>query len=605
MRSLTIDAVFDIETEAWDKFVLGGLLTREGYREYRDPLALADAILEIRGNVWAHNGGRYDALWLAEILRRRGVRVQISLAGSRVTRMQIGGTVVRDSFALVPMSLAKAAPIAGARKTSPGFPCRCGEDCGGYCSIRRDMSAADFAKLGEYLENDCRVTLAVLDAVAAFAERRGFALCGTVGGTAWNGVRLSAGIPNAEWSDAGTYKLARRGYYGGRVTVFRPRSDCGYRYDIHSSYPAALVRTPVPFGTPELVTGPRASGAYAAGAEGIFAAKVAVHRDTWIPPLPVRGAGRLWFPVGEVSGVWTALELRHAESVGACVLSVDYGLVWPESSRILAGWCESVWSWRAEAEAEGDGALARWIKWIANSLTGKVAMRPSLRLAMISPDSPKACNGIYTPCDGRNHPIGRCCPHRCIGKCGSWEPIGPRVWSREIFKIPSCGHVQAGAYLTASARVELHLQLLHAGEAAIYCDTDSVYSTRELTRRIGADLGEWGAEGEMRDWFALAPKLYRYRAVGAERSPAAGAEWQVKAKGIPKARVGDLDILASGGVVSRPGGVHGFRSAARSGGDLFAARVVKRGSRLDGVHVGDRVIRGDITFPLDAVNIPG
>lgn len=597
MDSISVDGVFDIETESWDIFVLGGLLTRDGYREFRDPDAMVDAMLDIPGDLWAHNGGRFDALWLLEVLRRRGIRAGVSLAGSRVTRVQVGRTTVRDSYALIPMSLAKAAPIAGARKTSAGLPCRCGRACGGYCSVRRDMTPDEYSRLSEYLENDCRVTLAVLDAVSDFAEAHGFAVRGTVGGTAWHSARTLAGIEDAEWRSVGLYKLARRGYFGGRTQVFRPRAAAGWRYDIHSSYPAALARTPVPSGEPRLVVGADASAAYTRGDEGIFAASVAVRSDEWIPPLPLRHSDRLWYPVGSFAGEWTALELRHAELHGATIERISHGLAWPSRSLALAPWCERVWSWRAEA-AESNPALARWIKWLANSLTGKLAMRPDIRAVVVSPDNPRACDGALHSCDGEHHPAAHCCEHRCIGRCGRWELVGPsrRVWSRSVYRLPSCGHVHAAAYLTASARVELHAQLLHAGDAAVYCDTDSVYSTRELSRRIGGDLGEWGMEGEMRDWYAVAPKLYRYK------DGAAG--WRVRAKGIPRATAEDLDVLAAGGTVERDGGVAGLLSAARAGGSLFKTRTISRRSHADGIHVGDREIRGDITFPLDSMNIP-
>lgn len=596
VQALTVDAVFDLETESWDRYVLGGLLTRDGYREFRDPDALADALLDIRGQAWAHNGGRYDALWFLDRMKRRCRTVpSISLAGSRVTRFTVGGLTVRDSAALIPMSLRDAAPIGGALKTSPGFPCRCGEDCGGYCSIRVDMPDADYRQLGEYLENDCRVTLAVLDAVFTFGALTNLSMRGTIGGTAWQSARAFASLPDAAWPSVGTYKLARRGYYGGRVQVFRPHANEGWRYDIHSSYPAALVRTPVPVGEPSLSTAERASLVYASGAEGVYGATIDVPADDWIPPLPVRTGERIWYPTGRLSGVWTGLELRHAESVGARVQSIDYALTWSASERVLKSWCERVWGWR---DAAPNRAWSTWIKFLANSLTGKLAMRPDLRFVKIARQSEvPACDGVEHFCDGR-HPSDRCCPHRCIGRCGAWENVGPsmQIWSKGAYRIPNCGHVHHAAYLTASARVELHSQLRHAGADAIYCDTDSVYSLRPLTRRIGAGLGDWGLEGAMRDWFAIAPKLYRY--LDGENG------WHVRAKGIPKAKWSDLDVLARGGMVTRVGGVLGFLSAARSGGPLFAARTVRRESHADGVHVGDRMLRGDITFPLDMVNIP-
>jgi hypothetical protein len=592
--------VYDIETESWDRFVVGGVLTASGYAAYRDPDLMADAMLDAApATLWAHNGGKFDALWFLDIIRRRGLTARVSLAGSRVTRVQCGGLVLCDSYALIPMALRKCAPMGGESKGHPDLPCVCGDDCGGYCSIRRDMPESRYRKVESYLEQDCRSLLAVLRALEATAARERIVLRGTVGGTAWATASHELALPAARWP-RGDYALSRNGYYGGRVEVFRPGTEIaplsGHRYDIHSSYPAALVRTPVPTGQGHVVAH-EAGRRYRAGREGIFRAVVDVP-EMHVPPLPLRVRDRIAFPVGRFEGEWSAVELRAAEAVGARIKRIRWGIAWDESAAVLAPWCERFWTLRAGHLATPGpeaAAWAAWYKWFCNSLTGKLGQSPDMRSIMVTTEAPRACDGGSRPCDGTHHPA-KCCSHRCVGTCGKWDILSydGRVWSRPFFKIASCAYVHWSAYLTASARVELGEQLRHAGEDAIYCDTDSVYSLRPLDRRLGDGLGEWGYEGAMTDWFCVAPKVYRYRD--------GTGTWQARAKGIPAATAATVDAFGRGEKVAISRGVRSFLSAARSPvGSLFQRASLSRGSHADGRTFGSRVLGDDdMTHPVDA-----
>lgn len=601
--SVGVDGVFDIETEAWDLYVLGGWLSSAGeYRSTRDPEELALWICRSKGDWWAHNGGHYDALWLLSVLHAwRTPDVKIALAGSRVTCVELGELRVRDSYALIPMGLAKGAELGGSAKVATGFKCDCGGDCGGYCRIRRGMPEADYRTLDGYLEADCRATLAMLRAVSAWCAERDVPMRGTIGGTAWADVQKRSGIKPAAWA-AGHYEVARTGYYGGRVEVFRPRADAGWRYDRNSSYPAALVETELPVGTPRLY-GREAGRIYREGREGIYQAEVEVPA-LFIPPLPLRLSDRLAYPVGKFEGAWTALHLRRAEERGAKILRVGWAIAWPEARRELRPWCEWVWSERARHPP--DTAWNRWIKWLANSLTGKLAQRPDHESAMLGIPKRTECPG--GACRGP-HPKTRCCDHRCTGRCGCWHPLGPtgRIWARTEWRRPTSGHVQWASYLTASAEVELDRQLCEAGDGAVYCDTDSVYSTCEVTRGIGAELGEWKLEGRfesgparepdpdrpgklrgvwMQGWTALAPKLYRYRDPS---KPAA----IVRGKGMSRLTAAGMRALEGGAPHVVDTGVESFLTVARRGGALFHRTRLSRSYLGDGRHFGGRVLGPD------------
>jgi hypothetical protein len=475
------------------------------------------------------------------------------------------------------------------------------------------MPEADYRTLDGYLEVDCRATLAMLRAVAGWCEERDVPLRGTIGGTAWADCRLRLGIGSAKWKP-GEYEVARTGYYGGRVEVFQPRADSGFRYDRNSSYPAALVETALPVGTPR-VLGRAAGASYRAGAEGVYQAEVLVP-ELHVPPLPLRIGERLIYPTGAFEGTWTALHLRRAEERGAKILRVGYGLAWPKAEPVLRPWCEWVWSERQAAT----GMWKKWIKWLANSLTGKLAQRPDNLSAMLGrPDRTECpggrCDGMRS--DGRQkHPHGRCCDHRCSGRCGCWSPLGPsgRIWSRVEWRYPSSGHVQHAAYLTASAEVELDRQLCEVGDGAVYCDTDSVYSTEKIGRKLGPELGEWKMEGTFESgwseewdpdekrfvrkwchgWTALAPKLYRYR-------DPSGSKVTVRAKGMSKLAPASMRALEGGEPHVVDTGVGSFLSQARRGDGLFRRARLERSYLGDGIHFGGRVLGHDgRTHPLSA-----
>jgi len=548
-RGVGVDAVFDIETEAWSTYVLGGVLTAKGeYFETRDPEALASRILQIEGDVWAHNGGRYDALWLLSVLDSWGTPWRAHLAGARITLLEVGWTRIRDSYALVPMSLAKGAALGGVRKSKTGFVCACGRACGGYCRIRRSMSTQDFKRLSGYLEHDCRATLAMLRAVAGWLDGEDHPMRGTIGSTAWVGARGMLDLPCAKWTGEG-YQLSREGYYGGRVEVYQPIAGRVWMYDRRASYPAALVETPVPVGKVTCLGATRAGRVYRAGWPGIYRAEVKVAECAY-PPLPLRLSTGLAYPWGTFSGVWTSLELREAERRGARILRIDYCAAWRSAERALAPWCERIWQLRAKSEP----VWAAWIKLLANSLTGKLAQRPEHRII-----------------------VGGAKLHSA-----PWEPLGPslRIWTRPAWRIPACGHVHWAAYLTASARADLLKQIEAAGSTALYCDTDSCYSAAPQSRRIGDGLGEWKLEGIEAAWRAWAPKLY-----------AAGEK--IAAKGMPGLDVGGLTRVALGAPHVSEEGVSGLRSAARGGGNLFRRQRLVRISHADGEHFGSRILGSD------------
>lgn len=599
---IKIDRFFDIETQDWDQFVLGGVMSA-GSREYKsftDPLRLFYDLVETGGEVWSWNGGLFDMLWFSDLAREEGLHCNLALGGSRIVRLACEGLTMRDAIAVVPMSLQKASGVIGEPMSKEtGLPCICDAECGGYCSISRDMSPHLFAELERYLKTDVSTGLDIVEAVIQEAELCDYTLSGTVGGSSYATAKKHLSLGPAVWTDS-HYQIARQAYFGGRTEVFQPIATKVHAYDINSAYPAALVETSLPTGSILECEEPKAKRAYARGKEGIYLARVEVPQDMFIPPLPVRVGERVCFPVGEIQGIWTAIELREAEELG-CTISIHGGLVWSRAEKVLAPFMQHVWNCRAERR--DNPGLYLWHKFIANSLTGKLAEKPQKERVMINPDpdkfkvcpgrkcSPK-CSDESDGCVAKG-----CCDRSCRRACGRWDCIDETqsIYTSPYFKIPDCGHVHWAAYLTASARIKLARQLRadgDGGKSAVYCDTDSVYATSERVDGLGDDLGEWGFDGLLMDWFALAPKMYRYESESGTT---------IRAKGLSQIDRADFDAFCSGLPVVRERGVETFKTAARRANDkrgLFVRKYLSRRSHADGIHYGSRVLRGDgKTYP--------
>jgi hypothetical protein len=615
---IEVSGVFDIETESWDRFVCAGILADGRYREHRDEERCVDDLLSLSGTVWAHNGGRFDLLWFCDHIARRDLPATVGLSGSRIVKLQVGEATFRDSMALVPLALKDTAGIGGTTKLETGLRCdghyvrELGiyEQCGGYCRIRRKgMTRAERSNLSEYLRQDCVALDLSLAALRVFAEKHDLDLCGTIGMSAWKTIQRWLDIDDAEWSSVKMYKLCREAYFGGRVQVFRPEAAKGWRYDINSAYPAALVETPIPHGAMRQRDVKSARRAYLRGVDGIYRAAVSVPGDCFIPPLPIRARERVAYPVGAFQGRWTGVELRYAEEKGASVEILD-GITWAKSSPLLADFCKRIWGLRHDLGKKHP--IGKWLKWFANSPTGKLAQRPEgERIRFLSSDesAPKLCPGDY---DCAGDCGWRCCPHLCTRRCGGWRPLDRRhgVWRRSVWRLPASGYVHWAAYLTAATRVKLGRQLdgPDGGGSAVYCDTDSCYATAERTENIGEDLGQFNFEGYFRRFTAMGPKAYRYFDPVEKR-------WHVRAKGIPEldkeawfdkgmtrpATEKRWERLAAHEPMTIKRGVDSFLQRGHDGEGFFKRRDFSRRIHENNGIFGDRELKLDgRTYPCHA-----
>lgn len=568
-RGIPVDAVWDIETANWDEFVCGAIWTpSDGTMVYQNEDGLANHLLSLKpgATAWAHAGGKFDVLWLLDWCRRNGniPAAQIRLSGSSIASLAIAkGPILRDSARLMPMSLREACTMFDgcAQKERLDFPCICENRCGGYCSISVNMSGDMMRRLKEYLCADINSLRDTLICLSQYAEENELLLSGTVASTAWRTAKERCKLDDADW-DLEAYKIARSGYYGGLCAVRMTEAEWMHKFDRRSAYPAEL-RKPVPCGAMKVLDERTAPKAWNRDKPGIYHVKVKVP-DQMNPPLPLRVAERIVYPWGEFEGYWPSAELRYALEKGAKILDWKGGLAWADEEPRLKPHVEHCFALREKATSK---ALKTWLKFIANSLTGAFAQNPEQDVVAI---------GDYAD-DER------------------WEPVGKYdwIWRRTTFRISQRAHVHWAGTLTGGARVELNRQIDHAGDDWGYSDTDSCNATRNLTRNIGNELGQWASEGIVPDWVAIAPKVYSHGKPLADGIEGPH-ELEARSKGIPNAAK-HWDKIISGEQITLDRGVDSLLVAAR-GEKLFQRRDGRRSVQPKDGWVGARVRRGILTY---------
>lgn len=610
---IQVDAVFDIETSHWTEFVCGGVYyakdnAYEAY-DWKHEDSFFDALLSVRSNrdtmgcVWSHNGGRFDIKWALDHAVKREIPCDAVAAGSNIIIANIGGTRFLDSKALTKISLEELTHGASVAKEKLGLECTgssggCVEEpgeCRGYCAISRTMPRAMLTRLLQYLEGDCRSLYEALQRVREYAGKNNLDLGVSVGSAAWKCAKRWLELPRAQLA-AAEHKFARQGYFGGRVQIFQPQASRGFEYDVNSMYPSRLAFEKVPIGPARNVSGDVCGRAFDS-LPGIYRARVYVP-PVHVPVLPVKLGTRSCYPTGFFTGTWTRPELQYAVECGAArIEKFEEALVWPHEQVLFEPWVRKVFELRAEAlgwdgKPNKKGPLGTWLKFYANSLTGKFGSNPKTERVVINPslDQIKCC--VCKPAWLKFH--------QC--ECDAWLPVSSfsNCWLSPKWFIQPCAHVEWGAYLTAQARVEWHKQAVSVsgGYDLCYGDTDSVFTTLPRSHNLGTDLGQWKPEEEWTngEWFA--PKVYRIdnpeapkvKGKGLKLPRMVGDDGKPKLKAIHTAEHLIRQSIKEGVGIGKEA-VIGFKAGVHLG-KFFETDTIKR--RVS-IGYGDRFLDGKVT----------
>ena len=366
-----------------------------------------------------------------------------------------------------------------------------------------DLQAADDTKLLEYCRQDVEVMRQAWNAWMQYIvvnDLGPFRMTAPSQAMAAYRTRFMQ-EPIYVHNDPRTTALERESYHGGRTEcmfIGKWKGGDVYNLDVNSMYPHIMKQNKFPtkmrryYKQIDLNTFARVRAGYGY----IVDATVRVSK----PVLPGQKEGRLIFPTGEISGVFTKPELENALRHGE-LLSVRRCAVYDERY-IFNDFVDFFYKSRVNFRKSGNDAFAYVSKLLLNSLYGKFAQRSNVWNVIGRAKGDE--NGYYKSVSASS---------------GDVETL--RFMDGFVEK--AVGHdegasscVSIASYVTASARVYLARLLERAGDRnVIYCDTDSLFVTEQgynnLARLVQQDkLGKLKLVAVSSDVEIYGPKWYRF-----------------------------------------------------------------------------------------------
>lgn len=482
---------YDFECDDWIKPVCCGLLW--GPQDSREWLYIdgkdsaRNALLSMltiakSDNVWiwyAHNGGKYDALFMLAVADAMRWECKAIISGGRIIQLKTRPKgekkwlQLNDTMSIVQSNLKDAAK---------GFNLKTQKLLGD-----EDYSTNPSSWARERRESgckaDCEVVLELLDTVETLVEEWGGKLKLT-----FSAIALSVVKSRVELAKVGIQQnlTARESYMGGRVEVFNHSPDYEMcEWDVTSSYPWSMTQT-LPWEFRKRVVGD--VDKHIEGKSAIVFARVKVDENVYIPPLPYRHAdGGVFFPTGTWSAWFTSVELAYARTLGVKVEPAIADIYSSESP--FKEFVNEVF----QTKATSQGALREFSKLVLNGCYGKFAQKPERDTVEIFATDEEAFAAFMNAPDNTLRPLSE---------------FTPRYVSRKTVKWPYQTHYALASFITAHSRILLHKGLIKAKGLA-YTDTDSIHAHTSSKFVEGNKLGQLKVSIPSMHGEYFAAKLYR------------------------------------------------------------------------------------------------
>lgn len=449
------------------------------YVELPDGCSVADFFADRGALVYAHNGGRFDYMYLRDHLNSDDPLLVIS---GRIAKCKIGNSEFRDSVNLLPVALDT---FGGKTKID-------------YALMEPDRRADPnvMHEIKRYLKQDC-ATLA--ENLQAYFDQYGRSISQASASMKYWAKHFDNEIPRQSKSDFDRYKPF---YYGGRVQCFADgvKSANFSVMDINSAYPYAMKQRHI-FSTTGILRN------HLPAANAIFRCLLKV-RCSSRGAFPWRDSeGALYFPDDEggrrkiqreyfVTG-WEFLTALATDNISHIDLKeIHY---FPETIS-FGDYIDHFYEKRMEAKRNKDKANDVFCKLFMNSLYGKFGQDcDSHRDFVIATTDSVAdwkAKGYrdYKPWGSR---------FLMVADKKELDEFSPR---RRYY------NVATAASITGFVRAHLY-RAANSCAGLIYCDTDSIAARDVSSLESGDALGQWKKEMDCDQYAIAGKKLYAMRDV--------------------------------------------------------------------------------------------
>ena len=470
------------------------------YWEFRTTREFVDFIKERECIVYAHNGGKFDWFFLLDELMPWQPLMVIN---GRLAKFTIGKAEFRDSFNIMPMSLATV------QKTEID-----------YDKFEADVREQHMPEIREYLRDDCVYLHGML--TAFIAE---FGLHLTQAGASVKAWERIADVKAPNTSKEFYDELAPY-YYGGRVQCFYSGEykDRFKIVDINSAYPFAMM-SEHPSG--DTITSLTRLPATDAEISRTFITLIAASYGA----LPCRAGDKsLSFPADGLPRTFhiTGWEYLAARDTGALADVQILGVKTLNETIEFSAYLDHFYAMKTDSKRAGfaDGkwhdmaqkARYEFSKRFLNSLYGKMGANPEHyeEFTVVKPhhiDAAEQEDGFGFVCELGNLAL--------VSK--------PLPEDRHRYY-----NVAIAASVTGFVRAYLWRAIVECrstGGTVLYCDTDCLWATETGGLRLHPeDLGAWDVEAEC-DYGAIAgKKLYAAQTL---KTGADGERvWKIASKGV-------------------------------------------------------------------------
>jgi len=464
-------AVFDIESNNWKEYVVGGIYDGTTFRHFNTLKGLCDALDEFRHHkIYAHFGGIFDFLFTLNYWGLNDfLHEELIMRGSSVFQFKRGTNTFIDSAGILPFSLEEA---ARAFKVSHQ-----------KLEIDHSKKKRITKKLLKYLEHDC---VALYECIAAFYNSpiiKNTKPKATLASTSIEVLKrhIKDPIPNLVSKEIDDF--VRQGYAGGRVEIIKPLYNDKERqlhhYDFNSLFPAAMAAMQVP-GKPIRETDTIHELGYSDATVEC--------PDIHLPLLWTRHNSQFLFPTGAFRGIFPGPELLEAQSLGYKI-RVHKTIVFENLGKIFEEYIHTLYELKSTTK---DPVIRQTAKLLLNSGYGRMGIKRERESLCIDDGS----DGII--------------------------PLNVFIGEYRLAKKPTFyrgfSNPAIAGFVTAHARIKLHRKARQLKEL-YYMDTDSLDTPEKL--KTGAGLGELKLEASTNQACFLLPKAYAF-----------GDE--IKLKGFPK-----------------------------------------------------------------------
>lgn len=490
-------AVVDCETDPFRRGrtivapFLWGFYDGEYYHEFENILDLVSFLEDKPLVVYAHNGGKFDWHFLISLIEPF---TELLIINGRLSRFRIGKCEFRDSFNIIPVSLATY------QKTKIN-----------YDIMEKDVryKTENMREIRAYLRDDC---VFLFDLVSRFVGTYGNHL--TLATTAVKTWEKMSGRKAPKDIDGEIYEKFRPFYHGGRCqnSVTGIIENDFSMVDICSAYPFAMLRAH-PIGLEYVQLSYQEWLDLPPNDQGTCLVRV---RGTSRGCLPFKGRdGTLYFPDDSICREYSCTGWEIIAGLETNALDIhdfvecyyfpeqcsfsDYITYFYQSrqaikNKILKG----------HKLTDDDKADLIFYKILMNSLYGKFGSNPS---------SYHNYQNIPSDFITRNGTVmiedynGDQYEWDFNGDFGHWALVSKALEEDEM----RFYNVATAASITGFVRAYMW-RAINACDGLIYCDTDSIaaHSIGTLPGGYGTSLGQWEIEGHFDHGAVCGRKLYAF-----------------------------------------------------------------------------------------------